>query len=124
MWLDFRHVTDRDPYIGNGFMDYMSIGEFLMDDKGCPDDMIVDNNIHFYDIHDQSQLVIGESAATCILYQWSKSPLGRFHMNEEKFNSMFNVEGYSFNTSSLAPHIKLFEEKVGKGKPLKVDFGF
>lgn len=54
MFLDFRHVIDRDPYIGDGFMDYLSIGEFIQNDKGCPEGMIVDNNIHFYDIHDNS----------------------------------------------------------------------
>jgi len=37
---------------------------------------------------------------------------------------MFLVDGYKINSTSISNHIKLFEEKMGKNKPLKVDVEF
>jgi len=37
---------------------------------------------------------------------------------------MFQVEGYKLNTTSMAQHIKIFEEKLGANKPLKFDAYF
>lgn len=74
--------------------------------------------------HELSQVVLTESAATCMLNQISKSPLGNLWFNENKFNDFFHVDGYSFNSTSLASHIKIFEDKIGKNKPMKVDINF
>jgi hypothetical protein len=74
-FLDLRHQTSRIPNIGSGYMDFFFLGELIHNNENCGD-TIVDNNIHFYNIQDQSQVVIGESAFTCIANQWAKSELG------------------------------------------------
>lgn len=48
-FLDLRHQTSIDPIIGNGHMDMFFLGELIHNNEDCGD-MIVDNNIHFYDI--------------------------------------------------------------------------
>jgi hypothetical protein len=122
-FLDLRHQVGRNPSIGNGNMDFFFLGELIHNNENCGD-MIVDNNIHFYNVQDQSQLVVGESAATCLVTQWAKSDLGQLYINEEKFNKMFLVDGYKLDTTSLSKHIKIFEEKVGSNKPLKFHANF
>ena len=122
-FLDMRHQTNRSPNIGNGYMDLFFLGELIHNNENCGD-TIVDNNIHFYNLQDQSQLVIGESAFQCIANQWAKSDLGKLHINEQKFNELFGVQGYKLNTTSMAPHIKLFQEKMGKDKPLRFNAEF
>jgi len=47
-------------------MDFFFLGELIHNNENCGD-TIVDNKIHFYNLQDQSQLVVGESAATCML---------------------------------------------------------
>jgi len=37
---------------------------------------------------------------------------------------MFLVEGQKFDTTSLAKHVKIFQEKLGPNQPLKVDVEF
>lgn len=112
-----------NPRIGDGYMDLYFIGEIIHNNENCGD-MIVDNNIHFYNLQDVSQLVVGESAATCLVTQWAKSDLGKLHINEDKFNKMFLVDGYKLDSTSLSKHIKLFEDKIGTNKPLKFDAYF
>ena len=104
-------------------MDLFVIGELLYQGEGCGS-MIVDNNIHFINSQDQSQLVIGESAMSCIANQVMKSDLGKLHFNEDKFNQFFKVKDYHLNTTSLSNHIKLFEQKMGKNHKIKVDVEF
>jgi hypothetical protein len=62
-------------------MDFFFLGELIRNDEHCFD-TIVDNNIHFYNVEDQSQFVIGESAATCMVNQFAKSDLGKLNINE------------------------------------------
>jgi len=83
--LDFRHHPERNPQIGNGYMDLFVVGEWLHNGEGCGQ-TIVDNNIHFINSQDQSQLVIGESAMTCIANQILRTDLGKLHFNTKKFN--------------------------------------
>lgn len=101
-------------------MDFFLLGELRHYEEDCGD-MIVDNNIHFYDLHDQSQWVIGESAMSCIATQLMKSEIGKIDVTQDKFNQMFGVEGYKLNTTALGSHIKLFEEKIGSNKPIKAE---
>jgi hypothetical protein len=122
-FLDLRHQVGRDPNIGNGNLDFFFLGELIRDGQNCGT-TIVDNNIHFYDLKDVSQIVIGESAMTCMMNQWAKSDLSKLHINEAKFNELFGVSGYKLDTTSLKPHLKIFEEKIGANKPLKISAYF
>jgi hypothetical protein len=56
--------------------------------------------------------------------QIAKSQVGKLNINEEKFNQMFLVDDQKFDTTSLSKHVKIFEEKLGPNKPLKVDVEF
>jgi len=67
VFLDLRHVTNKNPVIGPGYLDVWTLGEVVWNSEDCGD-IIVDNNIHFYDILDESQFVIGESAFTCAMF--------------------------------------------------------
>lgn len=99
------------------------VGDWMYDNQRCTTP-IVDNNLHFYNSQDYSQLVIGESAASCMISQIAASPLLQLSINTQKFNEMFNVQGYTVDTSSLAGHIGLFEAKWGKNKPLLAKINF
>lgn len=83
--LDFRHHPNRNPEVGNGYMDLFVLGELSYEGDACAG-MIKDNNIHFINSQEQSQLVLGESTANCIAMQVMKSDLGKLHFNTEKFN--------------------------------------
>ena len=62
--LDIRSV--QAPYIGDGFMDMYLVGETWYQDRGCPSPL-AENNIHFINNHEMSQIVITESAFSCML---------------------------------------------------------
>lgn len=52
-FLDMRHQVSQDPVIGTGHMDFFFLGEMIYKDQNCGD-TIVDNNIHFYNVEDES----------------------------------------------------------------------
>lgn len=105
-------------------MDFFMVGAFdyTHADESCESVGFANNNIHFYNNDQVSQLVITESAASCALNQLAKSPIGHLEFNNEKWNQFWHVnEPGFFDTTSIKRHIKIFEEKVGPNIPLKVD---
>jgi len=60
-----------------------------------------------------SQLIVSESAMTCILNQYAKSRIGVFDLNEERWNKLFNVKGLKLDTNSIAEHLPIFQQKLG-----------
>jgi len=66
-----------------------------------------------------SQLVISESAATCIANQVAKSNIGVIDINRRTFVDIHDGEDLNFTSTTLAPHLPIFEQKLGKNKPLK-----
>lgn len=74
--------------------------------------------------HDMSQIVITESAFSCMLNQIARSNIGKLSFNEKKFNQFFMVDGYKLDSSSLSQHIRIFKEKLGDNVPLKMNFEF
>lgn len=60
-----------------------------------------------------SQLIVSESAMTCILNQYAKSRIGVFDLNEERWNKLFNVNGLKLDTNSIAEHLPIFQQKLG-----------
>ena len=92
--LDF-HNTDA-PSIGNGFIDFSILGEVLYIPKYggkhhskahvCklePDLLSFTNSMTF------SQLVISESAATCMMNSFASSELGQVYLTSSDLNAMF-----------------------------------
>jgi len=113
--IDVRNT--RKPVIGPGFIDFWFNGEFRYNDEACLN-FKDDQTLNFIDTSERSQLVISQSAITCIMNQWSKSSLGQIDINEERFNTFFMVKDYKLNTKDVANHIKLFQEKYGDDLPL------
>ena len=124
--FDFRNT--RSPFIGDGFMDSYITGELIyrpdftamyhdLKEGGhgtnynpCvlePDYMSFVNNDVF------SQVVISESAFSCMINSFSQSPIGRLHFNNEKIKNFFGMDDLEMTTSFLASQIPLFEEKLG-----------
>ena len=114
--LDWRQTSD--PVIREGEMDLKFIGsvDYIYGNKKCtmePDAFdFMDNDI-------QSQWVMTESAATCLANSYFSSNIGTLILNEHKTNELFNVTDIKTDSSSLAAHIPLFQQKIGPNKPLK-----
>lgn len=123
--LDFR-MTQK-PTIENGYMDLFMVGAFdwTQAEESCESVGFANNNIHFYNNAQVSQIVLTDSAATCAANQIAKSPIGHLEFTNEKWNQFWHVDEPAFlDTTSLKKHIKIFEEKVGPNEPLKVDVTF
>jgi len=119
------------PYIGDGYIDFFINGEILYKPKEMegkyghgskattceiePDYMTFANTDTF------SQLVISESAATCWLKSFAASDIGLVYINKQKANEMLGMDHLEFDTTFLAPHIPLFQEKMGADVPLHLD---
>lgn len=54
----------------------------------------------------------------------AKSPLGKIFLNKESINELFKVSTLEFDTTSLKEHLPIFETKVGKHRPMKMDLSF
>jgi len=54
--------------------------------------------------------------ATCWLNEISKSIIGHIILDSGSVNQFRNVKTGSFDTSTLAQHISLFEKKLGSKK--------
>jgi len=85
--IDYRNTMT--PYIGEGYIDLFFLGEMIYNGQGCE---LENDPMDFLD-EQMSQLVISESAMTCILNQYAKSPIGYFNLNEERWNRLWNVRG-------------------------------
>ena len=71
-----------------------------------------------------SQLVLTESAATCMANQLAQSDIGKINLNSARWDQFFMVDGFKLDSSSISNHIKLFKEKIGENIGLKIDFSF
>mgnify|MGYP000194203781 CR=1 FL=1 len=114
----FDYKNTKQPYIGEGWIDLYFLGEFIYQGQGCdlaPDEMDFLNNNQF------SQLVVSESAASCILNQFARSNLGVIDLNEKRFNQILRIDGIPLTTESISPHLPLFEEKLGLNSSVSHD---
>jgi hypothetical protein len=103
--FDYRNT--RSPYIGNGYIDIYFLGELTEDltRNQCvmePDYMDFINSATF------SQLVVSESAASCFMNTWAGSDIGRFELDEERINLLFETNDLKFNTTAIGTQIPLF----------------
>jgi hypothetical protein len=49
----------------------------------------------------------------------ARSPIGKIHLTESKINAMFGEHNLKFTTTSIKKHLPIFEERLGKNRPLK-----
>lgn len=110
-----------DPFLGQGWMDSYFLGELTYNGKGCA---LEADYFDFMDDQEFSQLVISESAASCALSNIALSNIGKLDFNEKRLNQFFSVDNLKFDTSAFAKHIPIFEEKLGKNKPLRAQISF
>jgi hypothetical protein len=119
--LDFRNV--KSPVIAEGQIDFFMSGELLYKGEDC--DIEPDNIDFIEDSHTASQVVISESAASCFASQLAKSRIGKVKLNKDLSNKFWGTgNSLNFNTTSLSPHLPLFEKKLGKNVPLAVELTF
>jgi hypothetical protein len=119
--LDFRNV--KSPIISEGQIDFFASGELLYKGEDC--DIEPDNIDFIEDSHTASQIVISESAASCWANQLAKSRIGKVKMDKALNNKFWGTGNQlNFNTTSLAPHLPLFEKKLGSNRPLAFDLTF
>ena len=112
--LDFRNT--QSPYIGEGWIDFFLSGELLYAGNGC--EMAADNLEFSVAGSTMSQLVISESAATCIANNVAKSHLGHIVLNSQTVSDLWAEPDLNFTTSSLGKHFPVLEKKLGKDKEL------
>jgi hypothetical protein len=66
-----------------------------------------------------SQLVVSESAATCIANNVAKSHLGHIELNTQSVRDLWGDQSMNFTTTSLGKHFPILQKKLGKNRPLK-----
>uniref|UniRef100_A0A7S3CRX8 Uncharacterized protein n=1 Tax=Strombidium rassoulzadegani TaxID=1082188 RepID=A0A7S3CRX8_9SPIT len=117
--FDYRQLSD--PYIGEGLAEFYFSGEMLYEGKGC---ILEHDYMSFAESETFSQLVMTESAASCIMQNFFISPIGKLKLNEKKLNQLFERKDLKMDTTSISHLLPVFEERVGKNKQLKVDLSF
>jgi len=116
--LDWRPT--QDPSIINGGMESYMTGEILYADYTCE---LAPDAFEFMPAAVYSQAVMTESAASCMLNSMAASPIGKLMLDQDKTNELFNVQDIKTDTSSIAAHLPLFQQKLGPNKPLKARVG-
>jgi len=66
-----------------------------------------------------SQLVISQSAASCIMNMVAKSNIGSIEFDNKRWSDFWGEDNLRFNSSSIVQHLPIFEKKLGKNVPLK-----
>lgn len=92
-------------------MDAFMVGELSYDGMGCeiePEPMDFSGDDSAY-----SQLVISDSAASCMAKVIGRSPIGKIELDENRLNQLFGRTDIKLDTSSLAEHIPIFKDKYG-----------
>ena len=132
--FDFDWKSTWSPVIGNGYIDLFILGEMFYQpyDFGLlePGDHGWESNacqldpevMDFMESETFSQLVITESAFSCMVNAISQSPMGLITLNTEKMNALFFRNDLVFDTKTLEPIIPIFYEKLNKTSEMEVKF--
>lgn len=112
--FDFRNT--QSPYIGEGWIDFFLHGELQYAGKGCQLDA---DNLEFSVAGSTlSQIVVSESAMTCIANRLTESNIGKVVLNTQTVSDLWDDPETVFTTSSLGKHFPIIEQKLGKDRPL------
>lgn len=85
--------------------------------QGC--NIVADNLEFSVTGSTMSQVVISESAATCIANNVAKSHLGHITLNSQTVRDLwYDPKVTNFTTSTLGKHFPILQKKLGKNKPL------
>lgn len=108
--LDFRNT--QSPYIGDGWIDFFISGELMYGGEGCT--LEADNLEFSVAGSTMSQLVVSESAATCIANSVAKSHLGHIALNRNTVSALWDEPELGFDTTSLEKHFPILKDKLGE----------
>uniref|UniRef100_A0A7S3IHA3 Uncharacterized protein n=2 Tax=Strombidium inclinatum TaxID=197538 RepID=A0A7S3IHA3_9SPIT len=117
--FDYRNV--RSPFIGDGYMEMYLFGEFLHGSEACELDA---DYMDFINSEKFSQLVVSESAMTCILNNFAASPIGKVELDSHRMDQLFSQSGLKFDTTLLKDYIPVLYKKVGKDVDLTLVLEF
>jgi len=65
-----------------------------------------------------SQLVISESAASCIANSMANSKIGKTYLDKQAINKAFKTTNLEFDTTSMQQFFPIFFDRVGPSVPL------
>lgn len=71
-----------------------------------------------------SQLVISESAASCIANSMANSKIGMTFLDKDRINKAFKTTNLEFDTTSMKQFLPIFTDRLGPNHPLKLDIDF
>lgn len=119
--FDLRHT--QAPFIGPNYMDMFIYGAVTY--KGWKCEPFKNDAPFLIDVHDHSQVVITQEAASCMANQFANSDIGKVFFNSNTFNELFETD-IKLTTSLLKDelNIRIFEDVLGKDEPLKMVVGF
>merc|ERR1711934_1898 len=98
--LDFRNT--QSPYIGDGYIDFFLSGELIYAGNNCT--LEADNLEFSASGATMSQLVVSESAASCILNNMARSRLGHITLNSQTISDLWMTPDMKLDSSSLGKH--------------------
>ena len=111
--FDFDFRNTQSPFIGAGYMDMYILGELtykpskhlIEGEHGYTSQVCTldPDYMSFMNSETFSQLVITESAFSCMMNSISQSPIGRLHLNSETLNQLFETDEIMFNSTTIAP---------------------
>jgi hypothetical protein len=113
--FDFRNT--RSPFIGEGYIDLFFLGEIIHSGHEC---VIEPDFMDFVNSETFSQLVMSESAATCMANTMAASPIGFIHLNDQSMKTLLHLNSFKFDTTTVAQQIPIFQEKLGDDVPLEM----
>ena len=75
----------------------------------------------------ETQFVISQEAASCMLYSISHSPIGKLQLNTAKINEMFGLvrdQAYVLNSDTLGKHLSIFRNHIQQVTNLKIELSY
>lgn len=117
--LDYRNT--HSPNIAEGYGDFFFLGELMHHNHEC---VIEPDYMDFMNSNTFSQLVISESAASCIANSMANSVIGRTFLDKDRINKAFKTKGLEFDTTSLQHFLPIFSDRVGPNVPLELEVDF
>lgn len=98
--LDWRQTAN--PLIGDGYLDSWIVGDLMWAGNSYQQCNIQHEKFDFMDKKAHSQLVVTQSAASCLMNSLGASEIGHLDFNERRLRALFKVEDLYFDTTSFA----------------------
>merc|ERR1711907_596999 len=97
-------------------IDFFISGEMIYGGNNCT--LEADNLEFSVAGSTMSQIVISESAASCIANNVARSHLGHITLNQQTVKELWGEPDLEFTTTTLGKHFPILEQKLGKDRKL------